>query len=139
MLPPEADKKVGDLVTDAQASLYALLRFKDARCDQWYMRVTVEGQSCAWEFLTADSTTNNAIIKARIGESKEPVDDLVFAYLGIMEWRGRKQLMADMQFFRRGYPAGLLFGSHLRKAFFSRRPQAYGGFLIMGACQNLWI
>ena len=139
MLTPEANGKPGDLVPDAQASLRALLEFKDMRCEQWYMRVTAVGQSSGWELLTSNSTTNNAIIMARLADSKRPVDDLILAYLGLLEWRGKEQLMAYMQFFRRGYPTGLLFGSHLRDELPSQRPQAYGGFLILGGCENSWI
>ena len=99
---PESERKPGDLTRDAKASLQALLKFRDVRCDQWYMRMTVGGRVCDWELLTDDSEKNKTMIKTRIGDSKEPVADLVLAFLGVMDWRSRKQLMAHMQFFRRG-------------------------------------
>ena len=132
-------EKVGDLVNDARASLADLLQFNELRSDRWYMRLSAEGQARRWEELTNDSKENDQAIRDKITRSEKPVTDLVLAFVGLMQWRGKKQRMAYMQYFRTKRATGLVFGSHLKKAFLRRRVHAYGGFLIMGGCKNIWI
>jgi len=135
----ETEPKVGDLIDDAKASLVELFQFQELRREQWFMRVSVGGHARCWESLTTDSQENNKTIKQRIRESEAPVADLVLAFIGPIQWRGRKQLMAYMQYFRRDYPTGLLFGSHVKQTLFGKKLRTYGGFLVMGGCQNVWV
>lgn len=135
----EAEPKVGDLVGDAKVSLVGLFQFQELKREQWSMRVSVGGHACGWELLTYDSQENNNTIKQRIRESKAPVTDLVLAFIGLIQWRGKKRLMAYMQYFRRDYPTGLVFGSHVKQTLFGRKLRTHGGFLIMGGCQNVWV
>jgi len=55
--------KLGELVKPAKASLDDLLQFEKLKNEQWFMRLAVAGQARGWEFLTADSATNDSIIK----------------------------------------------------------------------------
>lgn len=135
----EAEPKVGDLVGDAKASIAELFQFQELRREQWFMRLSVGGHAHSWELLTSDSQKNNNTIKQRIRESESPVTDFVLAFIGLVPWRGRKRLMAYMQYFRRDYPTGLLFGSHVKQTFFGKKLRMHGGFLIMGSCQNVWV
>ena len=138
-MPIQMEPKPGDLVGDAKASLVELFQVQQLRREQWFMRVSVASRGHSWELLTSDSEENNKTIKRRIQESEPPVTDLVLAFIGQIPWRGRKQLMAYMQYFRHDYPTGLLFGSHVKQSLFGGKLRTFGGFLIMGGCKNVWI
>ena len=138
-IQPRSDKRVGDLTNDAKACLADLLQSEILRTDCWCIKLAVERQAYPWELLTNDSTTNDTIIRDKIARSHGPITDLVLAFVGEVEWRGSKSLMAYMQYFRTGYQTGLLCGSHLRRAAPSEKLVAYGGFLILGGCQNVWL
>ena len=103
------------------------------------MRLFVDANHTGWEPLTNDSAENDRRIKDRITTSGSPVTDLVLAYVGEVDWRGKIQLRVRMQYFRAGYKSGLLFGSHLREDIFGGGFHTHGGFLIFGGCQNFWI
>jgi len=47
--------------------------------------------------------------------------------------------MAHGQHFRAGYTRGLLFGAYLERPVLAKKGRMLGNFLIMGACQNIWI
>jgi hypothetical protein len=138
MPPKDNEKKVGDLIQDAKSSLASLLESDVVKSDQWFMRLSASGRSFSWETLTNDTKTNDAMIRGKVKGSTEPVSDLVLAFVGEVEWRAAKRLMAYMQYFRVDYATGLLCGSQLR-SIPSGKFLAEGGFLIMGSCQNLWI
>src|SRR5271169_2402832 len=87
----EADKKLGDLSKPAAASLDELLQLEELKGEQWLMRFSVGGHSRGWQPLTLDSATNDRIIKERIEESDKPITDLVLAFVGMVEWRGRSE------------------------------------------------
>jgi hypothetical protein len=89
--------------------------------------------------LASDLAENDGRTKERIALSEKPVTDLVLAFVGVVSWRSKNQLMARMQYFRVGYTSGLVFGTYLRTSLVGCNPQRHGGFLIFGACQNLWI
>jgi hypothetical protein len=139
---PDGDtekEKVNALIGDAQASLADLLQSDELRGDQWYMRLSTEGKVYPWEVLTTDSKENDEAIRGRIVRSERPVTDLVLAFVGVMHWKGKQQRVAYMQYFRTGNSTGLVFGSHVKRSFLRPRMRAYGRFLIIGGCQNIWI
>jgi hypothetical protein len=133
------EKKVGDLANDAKASLADLLAFENLALEQWYMRMSSVGQTLRWEPLTKESVSSQDKIKEKIALQKQPVTDMVLAFVGTVDHRGTRSLMARMQYFRSGYETGLLFGSHLATAAAARNPRASGAFLIFGGCKNIWI
>jgi len=135
----EADKKLGDLSKPAAASLDELLQLEELKGEQWLMRFSVGGHSRGWQPLTLDSATNDRIIKERIEESDKPITDLVLAFVGMVEWRGEKQLMAYLQVFRSDYQQGLMCLRHLKERPEGSKYEAVGGFLVAGFCQNIWI
>jgi hypothetical protein len=132
------EKPVGELIPDARASLSHLLQFSGLRTEQWFMRISTGGHKQGWELLTNDSENNEALIRDTIARSDKPVTDLVFGFVGMVEWRRNESLMAAMQYFKPAYKSGLLFGHHLTESP-ARRLQIQGGFLVMGGCQNIWI
>jgi hypothetical protein len=139
---PDAEtekEKVSALIGEAQASLADLLRFDELHGDRWYMRLSADGKVYPWEALTTDSTENDETIKGKIARSERPVTDLVLAFVGVMDWKGKQQRVAHMQYFRTGYSTGLVFGRHLKRSFLRRRMRAHGQFLIIGGCRNIWI
>jgi hypothetical protein len=133
------EKKVGELANDAKASLADLLAFENLALEQWYMRMSSEGQTLGWEPLTKEYVSNQEKIKEKIALQKQPVTDMVLAFVGTVDHRGTISLMARMQYFRGGYETGLLFGSHLATTSGARNPRASGAFLIFGGCKNIWI
>lgn len=136
----KTEKKVGDLTNDARASLADLLRLEKLGVDQWYLCISVASRAGEWELLTSNPAGDaNDRIKERLALSKQPISDLVLAFVGNVDHRGKKQLMAHVQYFRQGYPTGLLFGCHLAAKSASGKLEVEGGFLIFGGCQNLWI
>jgi hypothetical protein len=132
-------QKVNALIGDAQASLADLLQFDELRGDRWYVRLSTEGKVYPWEALTTDSQENDEAIRGKIARSERPVTDLVLAFVGVMHWKGKQQRVAYMQYFRAGNSTGLVFGSHVKRSFLRPRMRAYGRFLIIGGCQNIWI
>ena len=74
---PSADPKtkLGELAKPAKFSLDDLLRFEKLKNEQWFMRLSVGGQARGWEFLTADSATNDRLIKEKIEQSEKPITE----------------------------------------------------------------
>jgi len=136
---PEQEKKLGDLSKPAAAGLDELLQLEDLTGEQWLMRLSVGGHSRGWQTLTLDSAANDRMIKERIEESEKPITDLVLAFVGIVEWREKKELMAYLQVFRSDYKQGLMFLRHLKERPDGVKYEAFGGFLVVGFCQNIWI
>ena len=135
----QSPQRIGQLTDDARASLADLLKLQALKADCWFMRLFADPNHTGWVPLTNDSAENDRRIKDRFTTSGSPVTDLVLAYVGEVDWRGKIQLMVRMQYFRAGYKSGLLFGSHLRKDIFDGSFHPHGGFLIFGGCQNPWI
>jgi hypothetical protein len=104
-------KEVGDLINDAKASLSDLLQSEELISDQGFIRLSAEGHEQRWEPLTNNSQKNDALIREKIAQSARPVTDLVFVFVGMVDWRKTKSLMAQGQYLRTGYGTGLLFGS----------------------------
>jgi hypothetical protein len=138
-MPSKGSGKIGELTNDAESSLTDLLNLKELKLESRYMRLSVDGISTGWESLAGDPAENDRKIKGSVALSEKPVSDLVLAFVGEVNWRSKRQLMARMQYFRVGYESGLVFGSHLRKGLVGSNPQRHGGFLVFGACQNLWV
>jgi hypothetical protein len=139
MVNREIQKRLTDLSAEAQASLTNLLQLEEVTGEQWFMRRAAGARPCPWEPLTKDSAENDRLIKERIAASEATVTGLVLAFIGLVEWRKKRQLMAYLQCFRAGYPQGILCLRHLREISPGGKFEAYGSFLIVGACQNIWI
>ena len=139
MLDSETQKRLTDLSADAQSSLADLLQFEGVKNEQWFLRRSVEGSPYGWELLTSESAENDRLIKERIARSQKPVTGLVLAYLGLVQWRGKKQLMAYLQCFRAGYKDGILCLRHLKEETPGQKFEPHGAFLIAGSCKNIWI
>ena len=135
----DAKKKLQELVKPAEASLVDLLQFKELKNEQWMMRLAVEGDVRGWEFLTDDSASNDRMIKEKIAASKEPVTELVLAFVGMVDWRGAKRLMAYLQFFRSNCEVGLLCLHHLKEGLSEGKFETFGNLLIASGCKNIWI
>jgi hypothetical protein len=138
---PDEDpkKKLGELVKPAEASLADLLHLNELKRDQWFMRMSTIGEVRGWEFLTADSASNDRKIKERIAASEKPVTELVLAFVGMFEWKGSKQLMAYLQFFRADCELGLLCLHHLKEGSPGGQFETFGKLLITIGCKNIWI
>jgi len=134
----EPDNKLRDLSRVAPACLDELLQREELKGERWFMRLSVAGYS-SWEPLTLDSATNDRIIRERIEATEKPITDLVLAFVGIVEWRGKKQLMAYLQVFRSDYKEGLMCLRHLKEKPGGVKYEAIGGYLVAGFCQNIWI
>jgi len=135
----DAKRKLGELVKPAEASLADLLQFKELKRDQWFMRLSIGGDVRGWEFLTADSASNDRMIKEKIAASEKPVTELVLAFVGSFEWKESKRLMAYLQFFRSDCELGLLCLHHLKEGLPAGKFEAFGNLLIASACKNIWI
>jgi hypothetical protein len=135
----EAKKKLGELVKPAEASLADLLKFKELKNEQWMMRLAVRDEVRGWEFLMADSACNDRMIKERIAASEKPVTELVLAFVGMVDWRGAKRLMAYLQFFRSDCEVGLLCLHHLKEGMPAGKFETFGNLLIASGCKNIWI
>src|SRR5580698_1655117 len=135
----DAKKKLQELVTPAEASLADLLQFKELKNKQWMMRLAVGDDVGGWEFLTADSASNDRMIKEKIAARKKPVTELVLAFVGMVDWRGAKQLMAYLQFFRSNCEVGLLCLHHLKEGLPAGKFETFGNLLIASGCKNIWI
>jgi hypothetical protein len=135
----EQDKKLRDLSKPAADSLDELLQLEELKGEQWLMRLSADGHSGRWQPLTLDSATNDRMIKEEIQRSDKPITDLVLAFVGMVEWRGKKQLMAYLQVFRSDYKQGLMCLRHLKARPDGAKYEPFGGFLVIGFCQNFWI
>lgn len=135
------EKKLADFIDDAKVRLDDLLEAhgSSTKSDSWFMYLKLQGCSGKWERLSLDGDENNRRIASAVREAGSGISDLVILYLGMLDWRGESQLMAYGQYFRSGYSDGLLFGSHLTRDLHSEALQQSGGFLILGACQNIWM
>jgi len=140
MLNRDPNKKLGDLAEPAESCLDDLLRFDQLKTEQWLMRLSVDGHAHTWQVLTADSAgKNDAMVKKMIELSQRPVTELTVAFIGMIEWRGSKRLMAQLQYFRSDYEQGLVCLRYLEQGSKEGIFQAFGNFLIVGGCQNIWI
>ncbi len=92
-----------------------------------------------WKRLSLDGDENNGQIASAVREAGSRISDLVILYVGMLDWRGERRLMAYGQYFRSGYDDGLLFGSHLTRNLHTEALQRSGGFLMLGACENIWM
>jgi hypothetical protein len=135
----EQEEKLGDLSKLAPACLDELLQLEELKGEQWLMRLSVGGHSGCWQPLTLDSAANDRTIRERIESSDKPITDLVLAFVGMVEWRGKKQLMVYLQVFRSDYKEGLMCLRHLKERPSGPKYEAFGGFLVAGFCQNIWI
>jgi hypothetical protein len=135
----EQEKKLGDLSKPAAASLEELLQLEELNGEQWLMRLSAGGRSGSWRPLTLDSAANDRMIRERIAASDKPITDLVLAFVGMVEWRAKKQLMAYLQVFRSYYKEGLMCLRHRKERPNGPKYEASGGFLVIGFCQNIWI
>jgi hypothetical protein len=131
--------KLGDLAKPAELTVSQLLNFDRLKSDQWVMRLSFGTEAGNWESLATDTETNDRIIKERITQSAKPVTELAVGYVGMIEWRGGKRLMAYLQYFKAGYEQGLLCLRHVKEASQPETFEGFGGFLIVGACKNIWI
>jgi hypothetical protein len=133
-------KKLGDLAKPAESCLDELLQFDELKNEQWLVRLSVDGHAGSWEVVTADSAgENDAMIKNIIELSQKPVTELAIAFVGMIEWRGSKRLMAHLQYFNSDYDQGLLCLRNLKEGAKAGSFQAFGNFLIVGGCRNIWI
>lgn len=138
-MPDNPRDKLGELVKPAELAHAQLLRLPDLKADQWLMRLTVDGKAGGWEPLTADTPTNDRMIKERVAQSPEPVTELAMGYVGMIDWRGSKRLMAYLQYFKAEYEQGLLCLRHLKEGPRAGTLEGFGGFFVVGACKNIWI
>ena len=139
MPPADPKSKLGELVKPAQSSLDEFLRLDEFRNEQWFMRLAVSGDARAWEHLTADTATNDRMIRERIELSEKPVTELVVAFAGMVDWRGSKRLMAYLQYFQSDHEQGLLCLRHLKDTPVAGKLEGFGGFMVVGGCKNIWI
>jgi hypothetical protein len=139
MTSDDAKKRLQELVKPAEASLADLLHCKELKSEQWMMRIAVEGEVRGWEFLTADSASNDRLIKEKIAASERPVTELVLAFVGIVQWRGERRLMAYLQFFRSNCEVGLLCLQNLKEGLPEGQFETVGNLLFAGGCKNIWI
>ncbi len=135
----DPQKKVASLAKAAETRLNQLLQYEQLNKEQWLMRLSVNGQAQAWELLTSDSASNDALIKQRIAASETPVTELALGFVGMVEWRGNRRFMAYLQYFESDCAQGLLCLRHLKEGLSEGTIEAFGGFLIAGACKNIWI
>jgi hypothetical protein len=134
-----AQSKLGELTKGAEQAIAHLLGFRGLQREHWLMRLTVGGETGAWEPLASDTATNDRMIKERISRSANPVTELVVGYVGMIDWRGSKRLMAYLQYFKADYEQGLLCLRHVKEAAQPGAFEGFGGFLVVGACKNIWI
>ena len=138
-MPEPAPNKLGELTKPAELTLAHLLKFQDLQADRWLLRLSVDGTAGGWEPLASDTVTNDQIIKERIALSAKPVTELAVGYVGMIDWRGSKRLMAYLQYFKSEYEQGLLCLRHVKEATQPGTFEGFGGFLVVGACKNIWI
>ena len=134
-----APSKLGELTKPAEQAIADLLSFKDLKLAHWLMRLSPPNEISSWESLASDTAANDGLIKERIAQSAKPVAELAVGYVGMIDWRGSKRLMAYLQYFKAGYEQGLLCMRHVKEASQPGTFEGFGGFLVVGACQNTWI
>src|SRR5215469_5079318 len=134
-----AQSKLGELTKPAELTLAHLLSFHNLKLDHWLIRLSTGRQAGGWEPLAADTATNDGLIKQRIAQSGPPVTELAVGYVGMIDWRGSKRLMAYLQYFKADYEHGLLCLRHVKEASQLGTFEGFGGFLVVGACKNMWI
>lgn len=135
----DARKKLRELVKPAEASLAGLLQFQGLKNEQWMMRLAVGSDVRRWEFLTADSATNDLMIKETIAASEKPVTELVLAFVGMVDWRGVKRRLAYLQFFRSNCEVGLLCLQNMKEGLPEGKFETVGNLMIVSGCKNIWI
>lgn len=132
---------LADLICDAKVSLDDLLAThgSSTKSDSWFIYVKLQGCPGEWERLSLDGDENNRRIASAVREAGSRISDLVILYVGMLDWRGEKRLMAYGQYFRSAYDNGLLFGSHLTRNLHTDALQRSSEFLILGRCENIWM
>jgi|SRR5271165_62076 len=135
----DPEKKVGALTKSAESRLNELLQCEPLKKEQWLMRLSVDGKARGWEPLTSDSARNDALIKERIAGSEKPVTELALGFVGMVVWKGNRRFMAYLQYFESDCAQGLLCLRHLKEGLPEGTFEPFGGFLIVGACKNIWI
>ena len=138
-MPEATPTKLGELVKPAELALAEFLRHESFKSEQWFMRLSVEATPGTWVSLTADSATNDRLIKEKIEQSSSPVTELALAFAGMIDWRGGKRLMAYLQFYRSDHDHGLLCLRHLKEAARPGTLEGFGGFFVVGSCKNIWL
>lgn len=131
--------KLGELTKPAERSIAQLLSLRGLRLDHWTMRLSVADKTGDWKLLASDTATNDRMIKDRVAQSAKPVTELAVGYVGLIDWRGAKRLMAYLQYFKADYEQGLLCLRHVKEAAQPGTFEGFGGFLVVGACKNIWI
>lgn len=131
--------KLGELTKPAEQSIAQLLSFQDLQLEHWLMRLATVGETGKWKQLAADTTTNDRMIRERIAQSANPVTELAVGYVGMIDWRGAKRRMAYLQYFKASYEQGLLCLRHVKEGAQPGTFEGFGGFLVAGACKNIWI
>src|SRR5262249_23094687 len=134
-----AQTKLGELTKPAEQAVGQLLSFRALKLERWLMRSSVASKTGDWEPLAADTATNDRLIKERIAQSANPVTELAVGYVGMIDWRGSKRLMAYLQYFKADHDQGLLCLRHVKEATQPGTFEGFGGFLVVGACKNTWI
>lgn len=134
-----ASNKLGELTKPAERTLTQLLSFPDLALDRWLMRLSVAGETGPWESLASDTATNDHLIKEKIAQNENPISELAVGYVGMIDWRGSKRLMAYLQYFKAEYEQGLLCLRHVKEASQPGRFEGFGGFFVAGACKNTWL
>ena len=130
--------KLAELTKPAEQAIAQLLSFKDLKLDQWLMRLSLTGETGSWEPLATDTATNDRLIKEKVAQSVNPVE-LAVGYVGMIDWHGSKRLMAYLQYFKADHEQGLLCLRPVKEASSPGTFEAFGGFLIVGACKNTWL
>ena len=103
------------------------------------MRLSVASETGPWEPLASDTATNDRLIKERIAQNANRITELAVGYVGMIDWRGSKRLMAYLQYFQAEYEQGLLCLRHVKEASLPGNYEGFGGFFVVGACKNIWI
>ena len=138
-MPDSPPTKLGDLIKPAESTLAQFLQNDAIQPETWFMRLCVNNTPRQWQSLTADTTTNDHLIKEAIDQSPKPVTELALAFAGMIDFRGGKRLMAYLQFYRSGHELGLLCLRHLKEAARPGTLEGFGGFLTVGSCKNIWL
>jgi len=136
---PKTNQKLASLAGAADSVMSQLLAFEALEREQWLMRLSVAGAARGWQPLTQDSAGNDRLIKEKIERSEKPVTELALGFVGIVDWRGAKKLMAYLQYYRAGDETGLLCLRKLKEGLPAGTFEAFGGLMIAGACKNIWI
>jgi hypothetical protein len=131
--------RLGELTNASEMALAGLLECEHLKAEQWLMRISISGETGRWEPLATDTETNDRMIQERIALSARPIVELAVGYVGMVDWRGAKRQMAYLQYFKAGYAQGLLCLRHVKPGQPPKTFEAFGGFLVVNACKNIWI